>query len=61
MTSSALAAIKARLTLSQNDTNKNESTITTYKGIVNHLLKRNATDAKITKADERISNLGNAR
>lgn len=52
----ALADIKARSTLLSNDANRHKGTITTYVEVVNHVLRRYATDAVIAKADEEIRN-----
>lgn len=50
----ALPAIKAQLTLSSNNANRHERTITTYAVAVNHLLRRYATDAVIAESDGEI-------
>lgn len=51
-----LAALKARLTLSSNDSKKHESTITSYAEGVNQLLRLYAIEAVISKSDEDIRN-----
>lgn len=50
----ALAVIKARLTLSSNDTSMHKGLIMSYAGVVNHLLRRYCTEAIIAKTDEKI-------
>lgn len=54
MSSLALEAIKARLTLSLSNTNLDEGTIKMCDGVINHLSTRYATDLIIAKAYESI-------
>lgn len=57
MNSPALAVIKTPSTLSWNDANRHERTITTYVQVVSHLLRRYATDAVTARADEEMFNI----
>lgn len=54
MSSLVLTAINVCLILSSNDAKRHEGTIMSYPGVVNHLLKQYATDAKFTRIDEKI-------
>lgn len=56
MSGLALANIKGWLTLSSNDTNKHEVTITCYAVVANYLLKRYATDVVVSIVDKSIRN-----
>lgn len=54
MSSSALATIKGRLTVSSNDSNKQKDKIKSYARLVIQLLSRYVTDTVIAKADDDI-------
>lgn len=56
MTGAALSAIKAWLSLSSNDANKHKGAITSYGGVVNHLLGRYPIEAVIAKDFEGVHN-----
>lgn len=56
-TDHAVADVTEWLTLFSNDANKQNGTIKSWKGFVNHLLRRSATDAVVIKADEEIRNI----
>lgn len=47
-----LASMKVRLTLSTNNSDRHDDTITIYAEVVYHLLRRYTIDAIIVKADE---------
>lgn len=52
----ALAVVKMRLALSSNEANRHEGTTTPYVKVVNHLLRRYATDTVAAKAEEKLCN-----
>lgn len=54
MISLGLDVIKARLTLSSNDVNMHQETITSYAEVASHLLGRYTTDTVIVKAADKI-------
>lgn len=54
MNVSALAAIKARLTLSSNDAHKNNGMVTIYAQVVRHLIRRYITDTVVLKDEEEV-------
>lgn len=56
MTGPALAAINARMNSSSIDDSWHEGKITTYAGVVNHVIRRYATDAVIAKVIDSIRN-----
>lgn len=56
MNGPAVATIKERLTILLNDANRDEGTITTYAGVVNHPLLRYITDAITAKTDDEVCN-----
>lgn len=54
MNSPDLDAIKAQLSLLSNGSNRHDGTITTYAEVVHHLLRLDATENIIMRADEEI-------
>lgn len=54
MSSTVLIAIKARLTPSPNHANRHENATTTYTAVVNHLLRRSASEDVADNGDKNI-------